>query len=214
MYIKQMIDRMIKTEKNAINKMYLNEIVIKLKKLEQATEAFADDDKKLAEYVDTLSMFAQTLAKPKYKYNKSSNGGFKPGMEIFEPIYIEDLISEMIKKIANLDQPGISWGYQRFASNVKFYQKTLFIQNRNPGIEFKKSAKFLMLAQNIDTQFRMTGKRTSRFSSSFFVSLFFFFSTKKASILDSDISGTHPFSICSTTMIDFPFSKVSFASPE
>ncbi|MCD4651655.1 MAG: hypothetical protein K8S56_07720 [Candidatus Cloacimonetes bacterium] len=160
MYFRQMLNRMLKIEKNTINKMYLNEINIKLQKLEQAVKLFQEDDAQLPQYIEMLNEFVRSVSNPKYRYSKQTNGGFKTNLDIFNPVYLDDLVTQMVRKIVEIDKEGITWGHQRFTTHLKFYQKTLFINNRNPALSFNNSTKFLMLAQNIDMQYRMTGKKT------------------------------------------------------
>jgi hypothetical protein len=154
-----LLQKMLKAEKNPVNRMYLNEIIMKWRKVERTAEEFQKGAEPLENYLSALSEYSRDMQNPKYRVNKQSKTGFKANSEIFALNYVDDLLTMFINKHDISRQPGIVWGYQRFSGNVRFYQKALFLNRKQPDLEVEESPKFLQLAQQIDLQYRLAGKR-------------------------------------------------------
>jgi len=158
MYFTDILQRTMKAEKNAINRMYLNEINIKWRKVEQAAEDFAKNGGKLDALIEALDEFAHGIQNPKYKLSNKNKAGFRPNAELFCASYIDDLLNILMGQY-RFTQSGVRWGYQKFSTHFKFYQKRLLLDDRQPTIESSESPKFLMLGQQIDLQYRLAGRR-------------------------------------------------------
>ncbi len=160
MFFTEVLKNLQKTEKNPISRMYLNEISIKWRKVEkEAKDYCAAEDAKIDTFLDVLNDFATELQNPKYKADKLAKGGFKSNSELFSVAYIDDLITILIDKFKSKCNPGIRWGYQKFTSDLKLYEQNMITCTKNPAMKTKDSPKFLMLAQRLDLQYRLAGKR-------------------------------------------------------
>jgi hypothetical protein len=160
MVFTDLLQKMLKVEKHPVNRMYLNEILMKWRKVERAAEEFQKGAEPLENYLSALSEYTRDLQNAKYRVNKQSKTGFKSNSEIFALTYIDDLLTLFINKYEICRQPGVTWGYQRFSGNIRFYQKCLFLNRKQPDLEIEESPKFLQLTQQIDLQYRLAGKRT------------------------------------------------------
>ncbi|MCD4828659.1 MAG: hypothetical protein K8R90_04410 [Candidatus Cloacimonetes bacterium] len=147
-----------KGEKNAINRMYLNQINIKWRKVEQAAGDFRASADKLDALIDALDEFAHDLQNPKYRQSAKDKGGFCSDAELFSGSYIDDLLQVLVGQY-KLPQSGVHWGYQVYSTGFEFAQKRLLLDNRQPFIQSGESPRLLMLGQQIDLQFRLAGRR-------------------------------------------------------
>ncbi len=160
MFFTEVLKNLQKTEKNPISRMYLNEISIKWRKVEkEAKDYCAAEDAKIDTFLNVLNDFATELQNPKYKADKLAKGGFKSNSELFSVAYIDDLITILMEKFRNKCNPGIRWGYQKFTTDLKLYEQNMITSTKNPTMKTKDSPKFLMLAQRLDLQYRLAGKR-------------------------------------------------------
>ena len=158
MYFTDILQRAMKGEKNAINRMYLNEINIKWRKVEQAAEDIRKNGGKLDALIGAFDEFVHDLQNPKYHQSAKNKGGFRSNADIFSSVWIDDLMNVLMDQF-QFKQSGVKWGYQRYSTHFKFYQKRLLLDDRQPTIESSESPKFLMLGQQIDLQFRLAGRR-------------------------------------------------------
>jgi len=150
------LQKALKNEKNPINRMYLNEINIKWKKVELAAEDFRMNGGALDTLITALNEFSHDLQNPKYHQSIKNKGGFRGGADIFSAGYLDDLLNILM---GQHPITGASWGYQKFSTHFKFYQKRLLLDDRPPTIEYRERPRFLMLAQQMDLQFRLAGRR-------------------------------------------------------
>ncbi len=158
MFFNDILNKNLKSEKNPINRMYLNTITIKWKKVDKAADDLAQRTGGMREFVEALNDFSLELQNPKYRFDRSTKSGFKSNHEIFSVAYLDDLLTLLLNRHPMLQDGGIRWGYQRFCMNLRFYQKNLF-SDKNPDMQFPESPKFLMLSQQLDLQFRLKGRR-------------------------------------------------------
>ncbi|PID28386.1 MAG: hypothetical protein CSB55_05305 [Candidatus Cloacimonadota bacterium] len=152
----EILNKMLKTEKNAVNRMYLNEIVIKWKKIESKME---ESDEPIPALVEALNDFMHVLQNPKFKYDAKTNSGFKSNIELYSTSYIDDMIEMLLKKRGILNKKGVFWGYTKFTTNLKFDHKSIFGEIKDLGLQLGSSPKFLQLVQNVDLQYRLSGTR-------------------------------------------------------
>ncbi len=158
MFFNDILNKQLKSEKNPINRMYLNTIMIKWKKVDKAAEELADRKATMGDFVEALNEFSIELLNPKYRFDRNTKSGFKSNHEIFSVAYLDDLLTLLISRHPILEGGGIRWGYQRFCMNLRFYQKNLFT-DKNPDMQFRESPRFMLLGQQLDLQFRPKGVR-------------------------------------------------------
>jgi len=157
MYYNENLEKIVIDRKNPVNRMYLHEILLKWKNFEKMAENPMETSNE--DLVKALNEFIRAVSNKKYKFNSSSKNGFKPGSHIYSARYLDDLITVLIQRTKIFDNIGISWGYQSFSANLKFNPSNLCTMSNNPMFEFDHSAKVLALAQKLDFQFRISGKR-------------------------------------------------------
>lgn len=167
---------LLKNEKNPVNRMYLNEVMIKWRRLQSTADSFMKDPELLPDLVKHLDEFSTNVRNPKYKYSVQNKTGFKAISEIYSTAYLDDLISLLMTRHDIFKQKGIVWGYTPFTMGMKFQQASLVLGNRNPSFDTRESPKFLQLVQSMDFQFRLTGKRNfSKYSIKLPILTFFTF---------------------------------------
>jgi len=145
-----------KEEENNINRMYLQEIKLKWEHFEQTA---AENKESNEELTKALNDFAKMISNKKFKYSQASRKGFKKNSMVFSPLYLANVVSIFIERSGILEHKGINWGFQSFSTNLKFNPKNLCSIEKDPGYEFSDSPEFLQLAQKMDFQFRIRGKR-------------------------------------------------------
>lgn len=156
MFYADLLDKMIPKEANPVNKMYLNELKLKWKSFEKI-----QDEKKLTNevVVKAFNKFLKNLNSPKYSYFKETKKGFKRDSEVFSSLYLDDLISIFLSRKSILKNLGIKWGRQSFSTGMNFNPISFGEMEKSPNFEIEESPLFLSLIQNMDFQFRITGKR-------------------------------------------------------
>jgi len=156
MFYEELLNQMLKEEKNPVNSMYLNEIKIKWNNFFKAIDEEPGNNKVM---VDTLNAFIKTISNRKYQFRMMTNKGFKDDSHIFFADYLNDMISVIMKRKKILNNKGISWGCQPFSYKLKFNPVNLFNLSEKPNCEVSDSVKILQLVQKMDFQFRIAGKR-------------------------------------------------------
>lgn len=156
MFYKELLDSIIKSEKNPVNKMYLHEIKLKWDKFLKITKEKQPDNDLL---VKSLNDFIHSLRQKKYKFNKRSKKGFNKNSALFQAYYLNDLLSIFVNKQKIIEKDGITWDFQPFSYNIRLDPNNLSSMSR--GVNYKQtySDKYLQLIQNIDAQYRVSGKR-------------------------------------------------------
>lgn len=156
MFYKDLLDQMLKQEKNPVNSMYLNEIKIKWNNFFKAADEEPGNNEVM---VNALNDFIKTISNRKYQFRMLTNKGFKRDSHIFYADYLNDMISVMMKRKKILNNQGISWGFQPFSYNMRFNPKNLFNLAEKPNFEVSDSVEILQLVQKMDYQFRIAGRR-------------------------------------------------------
>ncbi len=156
MFYAELLEELLKEEKSPINRMYLNELKLKWKKFEAVLEV---DDVTTEVLVKELNRFLKNLNNKKYKYVEYNKKGFKPDSKVFSPYYLDDLISIYLSKRSILKNLGIKWGRQPFSTGLIFNPISFGSMETSPNFEIDDSPYFLSLIQEIDFQFRISGKR-------------------------------------------------------
>ena len=156
MFYHKIIEKMMKEEANDINKMYLQEIKLKWENFERSAARNEENNEELTK---ALNDFTKVLSNRKLKFSQYSKKGFKKNSQVFSPSYLANVISIFIERSGITEHKGINWGFQSFSTNLKFNPKNLCSIEKDPAYEFSASPEFLQLAQKMDFQFRIHGKR-------------------------------------------------------
>ncbi len=159
MYYRNELQRILKDEKNIVNRMYLNEISLQLRKLEKALAKSPREEDYFTEVAAAMSNFSQQLEISKYQYNRSTKNGFRKNSNILSAIYIDDYIDSLFGSQKILKNKGVVWGRQSFSMNLQFNPYNLSVMDKELSFDYRLSPSFLQLTQKIDFQFRISGKK-------------------------------------------------------
>ncbi len=160
MFYEEIIQRLIKEEKNPINKMYLNEINMHSRKFSEVLNKKMAFNQHIKEIANSMTEFAATLTQPKYEYSKVNNSGFKSNSKLFEPYYIYDLLTKIIDSTEVMKNSSMKWGMKTFSTEQKFHFRKLYSKEKDKVFTFRKSEQVLSLVQPVDYQIRALHKRT------------------------------------------------------
>jgi hypothetical protein len=109
--------------------------------------------------VKALNSFTKQINNRKYKFVKSSEKGFKDDSPLFKTLYLDDVISVFLKRRSILGHLGIKWGRHSFSTNLGINPISICSIQDAPNFDVGESPEFLMLSQEFDFQFRITGKK-------------------------------------------------------
>ncbi|MDD3052039.1 MAG: hypothetical protein PHR06_12965 [Candidatus Cloacimonetes bacterium] len=162
-----LIERMIKEEKNPVNRMYLNELLIKWKKVDAYFEKekkadFENREETSNFYVGLASIindYLVELSNPKYNFTNTGKKGFKKSADIFKPEYINDILTLIFEKLNISELPGVSWGYQSYTIKQRILPKRICDLTEAKEYSGEESHEILSLVQGIDLQYRAIGKK-------------------------------------------------------
>ena len=160
MHYRNELQKMLKDEKNIVNRMYLNEISLQHRKLEKALTRSPKESGFFDEVAATMTNFSQQLDNPKYQYNRSTKNGFRKTSPILSSSYLDDFIDSLFAEQKILKNKGVVWGKQSFSMNLQFDPYNLSMMEKDLRFDYKESPHFLQLTQKIDLQFRVYGKKT------------------------------------------------------
>jgi hypothetical protein len=113
----------------------------------------------ITQLVEALNEFTTSIKNRKYRYNNSTKNGFKPDSVLFSSVYLNDIISLLVKRNRIVAKKGISWDIQSFSKNLKFNPQNLGVMDKDLRFEQEMSEKLLCLAQSLDFQFRIKGMK-------------------------------------------------------
>ena len=158
MLYKEKLAHCLKTEQNAINKMYLNELLINWKKVEAAIEEAKEFP--VSAMISAISAYTKNLTVAKFKYNPTKKCGFAEDHDIFQGYYLYDIVEKI------LDVAGIKEGKQGIVIKNKAFN-TGFRLERNsykkivekPKLEQFTSSKYLNVGLEFDFNYKLTGKK-------------------------------------------------------
>lgn len=189
MFYEEVIQKLIKEEKNPINKMYLNEINIHSKKFSEILNKKTDFNEHIKEIANSMTEFSATLTQPKYEYSKVNNSGFKSKSKLFNPYYIDDLLTKIIDSTGVMKNNSMKWGMKTFSTEQKFHFRKLYDKDKEGVFTFRKSEPVLSLVQPVDYQIRALHKRTF---SKYIISVpIIIFDVKKVLTVDDAIKFNH-----------------------
>ncbi|HHE38041.1 MAG TPA: hypothetical protein ENL20_05655 [Candidatus Cloacimonetes bacterium] len=156
MFYENLLDQMLKEEKNPVNSMYLNELKIKWNNFYKIVNEEPGNNEVM---VKALNSFIKTTSNRKYQFRVVTNKGFKRDSHIYFADYLNDMISVIMKRKKIMKNKGISWGYQPFSYKFKFNPVNLFDLAEKPNYNVADSVNILQLVQKMDFQYRISGKR-------------------------------------------------------
>ncbi len=152
--------RILKEEKNLINRMYLNEIVLQYRKFDAALKKVKSTEHDTYEQLaQAMTCLITQLESSKYHYNKSSKSGFKKNSPIFWPTYLEDMLCTVVKRQKILANRGVFWGKHPFSMNIGVKPKSFVDMEKDLCFNYQDSPPFMQISQQIDIQLRATGKK-------------------------------------------------------
>ena len=156
MFYNEILSRMLKEEKNPVNKMYLHEIYINWNKILKAIETSNGSN---IEIVEMLNVFRNSITNPKYKFNKLNAKGFTEESPLFSVNYLHDLVSVIMKRQKIIDHKGIFWGCGNFNMNYVFSPTSFNTLEKDLRFEQSISPEVLFLGQKVDLNYRVSGNR-------------------------------------------------------
>jgi len=186
MFYNEMIERFAKEEKNPVNRMYINELVIKWKKTEAIFNKSNTADLKnpndrisyFNELASSMTDYLNELSNPKYNFTKNSKKGFKKDSDIFRPEYVADILSIMVKDSGVLDINGTTWGNQKYTIKQKFIPDKICQIANLKEFPQEQSQENLCIVHDLEIQFRSKGKRNySKYNISLPILIFNVFNT-------------------------------------
>ncbi len=145
-------------EKNPVNKMYLQELLLQLK-LFGKLESIEDGVEKYHTIAKAITKFVTALSNPKYRYNSETGNGFKPHSPIFSSIYLDDVVNLLLRNQPILKKKGIIFDRLAFDSDIIFNPEKLIEIDSEPMLSLVKSDEVLQIAQKIELQYRPQGRR-------------------------------------------------------
>jgi hypothetical protein len=160
MYYRNELQRILKDEKNIVNRMYMNEISLQLRKLEKSLAKSPEEEDYFPVVAATTTNFTKHLENPKYQYNRNTKNGFRKNSVILSALYLDDLINSLFANQKILSNKGVVWGRQSFSMNLTFNPYNLSIMEKDLCFDYKQSPTLLQLTQKIDFQFRVSGRKT------------------------------------------------------
>lgn len=154
------LKKLIKEEKNIINRMYLNEILLQYRKLEEVFNQEADDyDSYYDSLAAAMTSFTDYLESKRYNYNRTSKIGLKKSSPVLSSSYLDDLLSTIVKRQSILTNKGVEWGKQPFSMDLMFAPESFCAMEKDPNFCCKDSPYFNQISQKIDLQVRATGRK-------------------------------------------------------
>jgi len=158
MFYGEMIRDMLKDKHKPVNSMYLHEIGLKWNHVEEAIAAQKETPDN-ATIVEALNKFIKAISNKKFYFNPKTENGFKRDSDIFSTAYLDDLISILIHRTGIEHHKGIEWGKKSYTSSMGFLPANFASMEKNPQFTVSRSPENLQLIQNIDIQYRISGKR-------------------------------------------------------
>lgn len=159
MYYRKELQRILKDEKSIVNRMYMNEILLQVRKLEKELNRSPESEDYFTAVAREMTNFTRHLDNPKYQYNRTTKNGFRKNSAILSASYLDDYLMSLFAHQKILKNKGVVWGKQSFTMNLLFNPYNLSRMEKDLCFDFKQSPILLQLTQKIDFQFRVTGKR-------------------------------------------------------
>ena len=157
MFFNKILHDMIDSDSNPVNRMYLHEINLKWNEFQKLIDLENVVSNDLI--IEKLNAYKKALTNNKYKYNKYRKNGFKKDSPIFSAKYLEDVINLVMQRNSILSKKGIVWGHIKFSTKIRYEPRSIKDIDKQIMIHHEESPEFLMLHQQIECQYRISGKR-------------------------------------------------------
>ncbi len=152
----------LKTEKNPVNTMYLNELMFGWRNVESILDEENESREDIiVSLVNAISTYTEDLtANKKFHYTEKSKTGFSPEHEVFKPHYIIDII-ELIFKINKITDSTKGLSLKKRYFHTGFTLKKDSFQNtlKKPYLKYVVSDSYYSLCLELDLQYRLTAKK-------------------------------------------------------
>ena len=157
MLYKEKLAQCLKTEHNAINKMYLNELLISWRKVETAIEEAKEFP--ISAMISAISNFTRVLTVAKFRYNSTQKCGFKENHDVFQGYYLQD-IAEVILEVAGIkeDKQGLFIKNRPINTGFRLEQNSFKKTINKPKFEFFSTGKYLTVGLEFDFNYKLIAK--------------------------------------------------------
>ena len=148
----------LKTEKNPINKMYLNELIINWNKVEVALQE--TNDSPISAMVSAISTYTKYLYTPKFKYSSVKKCGFSDDHDVFKVHYLYDIIEKILNQVGVRDEKkGMFIDYTTFHTGLSLERDTFKKQCVDPNLDIHSSSKYFYVGIELDVQYRLATQK-------------------------------------------------------
>jgi len=148
----------LKNEKNPINKMYLNELLINWKKVETSLEDTTDSP--ISTLVSAITTYTKFLSTNKFIYNDQKKCGFHDDHDVFKAHYLFDMLDRILADVGIKDtQRGLIVRNRAFNTGFVLEQGTFPVQSQKAKLDFQSSNKCYYVGLEFDMQFRLANRK-------------------------------------------------------
>ena len=158
MLYKEKLTQSLKAEQNAINKMYLNELLLHWKKVEATIEG--DKENPLETMVSAISAYTKNLTVAKFKYSNQKKCGFHDDHDVFKPYYLYDIVDTLLN-VAGVKESKFGIHVKNKAFNTGVFLETSTYENltQKPKLELFSSGKYYNVGVEMDFNYKLVGKK-------------------------------------------------------
>ncbi|MCL2062910.1 MAG: hypothetical protein FWG98_00865 [Candidatus Cloacimonetes bacterium] len=157
MLYKEKLLHCLKTEQNAINKMYLNELLINWNKVESAIEE--SEDSIIEEMITAISTFTKGLTVAKFKFNQAKKCGFTETHYVFQGHYLYDIVNKLLDLAGITENSfGLYVKKKNFHTGFRLERDPYKKITSKPKFELFTSGKYLNVGIELDFNYKMIGK--------------------------------------------------------
>ena len=149
----------LKIEKNAINKMYLNELLINWQKVDTAIEEGTGSP--ISTMISAISTYTKYLSNPKFKYNVTKKCGFSEEHDVFKVHYLYDIVEKLLAEagIRDAKQGLFIKNTKTFNTGLSLKRDTFENQRQKPKFELHLSNKCYYVGLEFDVQYKLASKK-------------------------------------------------------
>jgi len=152
------LNQCLKTEQNPINRMYLYDLVLNWKKVEDVCKA--NTESPISSIVATVSEYTKYLSQPRFLATDKKTYGFEGDHEVFRPYYLYDILEKLLSSAGIVESPqGIVIRNRPFNNSVHLQNDDYLGQSQKPFLELSFSGKYLHVGLEFEFQYRLKGKK-------------------------------------------------------
>lgn len=174
MHFEQILKTTLNGERNPVNRMYLNEIILKWSLLERNIPESLEDEASKSQFTKAFNDFSTQLKTAKYRYNEETKNGFQADSIIFRGLYLEDLIDHLMKKHLSEEMKGVIWGRSYYTMKTHFTGFNIKTMLTKPEIQSRPSKEYLMLGLDMDISYRVALRKNYQRKSTIFPLIIFY----------------------------------------